>query len=68
MDMAENAALRTRAQAVITVGKYEPSAYDGQAEGPALSRVHLEESFSGDVSGIGVAELLQATRPDYWFE
>jgi uncharacterized protein DUF3224 len=54
----------TRANAVITVHKYEPSAYDEPAEGPALTRIHVEESFSGDISGDGVAEFLQAARSD----
>jgi hypothetical protein len=54
--MTESAA-RTRAQAVITVRTYVPSAYDEPAEGPALSRIHLEEGFSGDITGAGSAEL-----------
>ena len=44
--------------------KYEPSAYDEPAEGPVLTRIHVEESFSGDITGAGVAEFLQAARPD----
>ena len=55
---------RTRATAAITVGKYEPSAYDEPAEGPALTRIHVEESFSGDNTGDGVVEFLQAARAD----
>jgi hypothetical protein len=55
---------RTRADAVITVHKYEPSAYDESAEGPVLTRIHVEESFSGDISGDGVVEFLQAARAD----
>ena len=61
--MAERAA-RTRANAVINVDKYEPSAYDEPAEGPVLTRIHVEERFSGDISGAGVVEFLQAARPD----
>lgn len=61
--MAENPG-RTRAEAVITVAKYEPSAYDERAEGPALTRIHVEESFSGDITGEGVVEFLQAARAD----
>jgi hypothetical protein len=53
---------KTRANAVITVHKYEPAAYDEPAEGPALTRIHVEESFSGDISGDGVVEFLQAAR------
>ena len=56
--------MKTHANAVITVRKYEPSAYDVQAEGPALTRIHVEESFSGDISGNGLAEFLQAARAD----
>jgi hypothetical protein len=61
--MTETAA-HTRANAVITVHAYEPAAYDEQAEGPALSRIHVEESFSGDITGNGVVEFLQAARAD----
>ena len=57
--MSESAA-RTRATAVITVHKYEPSAYEEPAEGPVLTRIHVEESFSGD----STVEFLQAARAD----
>ena len=57
--MSESAG-RIRATAVITVHKYEPSAYEEPAEGPVLTRIHVEESFSGDISGEGVVEFLQA--------
>jgi hypothetical protein len=53
-----------RAEAVITVHKYEPVAYDQPGEGPVLTRIHVEESFSGDVAGGGVVEFLQAGRAD----
>ena len=55
---------RTRASAVITVHKYEPSAYDEPAEGPVLTRIHVQESFSGDIEGEGAVEFLQAARAD----
>ena len=55
---------RTRANAVITVHTYEPAAYDEQAQGPALSRIHVEESFTGDIAGTGVVEFLQAAGED----
>ena len=58
------ATARTRANAVITVHKYEPAAYEEPAEGPVLTRIHVEESFSGDISGTGVVEFLQAARAD----
>jgi hypothetical protein len=56
--------MKTHATAVITVRKYEPSAYDEPAEGPALTRIHVEESFSGDISGDGMVEFLQAALAD----
>jgi hypothetical protein len=53
-----------RADAVITVHKYEPAAYERPAEGPALIRIHVEERFSGDIDGDGVAEFLEIERID----
>jgi hypothetical protein len=53
-----------RANAVITVDKYEPAAYEQPAEGPVLTRIHVQERFSGDIQGDGVAEFLQAARAD----
>jgi Protein of unknown function (DUF3224) len=53
-----------RVSAVITVNKYEPAAYEEPTEGPALMRIHVEESFSGDIEGDGVVEFLQAARAD----
>ena len=53
-----------RANAVITVHTYEPTAYEQPAEGPALTRIHVEERFSGDIQGDGDAEFLQAGRAD----
>ena len=61
--MGESAG-RSRADAIITVREYEPSAYDESAEGPVLTRIHVAESFSGDISGDGVVEFLQAARAD----
>ena len=55
---------RTHASAVITVHKYEPAAYDEPADGPVLTRIHVEESFTGDISGDGVVEFLQAAGDD----
>jgi hypothetical protein len=55
---------RTHANAVITVHKYEPGAYDEPTEGPVLTRIHVEESFTGDIAGDGVVEFLQAARTD----
>jgi Protein of unknown function (DUF3224) len=55
---------RNRASGVITVRKYEPSAYDEPAAGPVLTRIHVQESFDGDIDGDGVVEFLQAGRAD----
>jgi len=54
----------TKATAKITVAKYEPVNYEEPAAGPVLSRIHVEESFSGDIEADGVVEFLQAVRPD----
>ena len=62
MSISGDAAVR--ANAVITVDTYEPAAYEQPAEGPALVRIHVEERFSGDLQGDGVAEFLQAGRAD----
>jgi len=58
------AGARTRASAVITVHKYESAAYDQPAEDPTLTRIHVEESFTGDITGDGVVEFLQAAQAD----
>ena len=58
------ASTRTHARAVITVHKYEPAAYDEPADGPVLTRIHVEESFTGDISGEGAVEFLQAAAAD----
>ncbi len=69
--MAENSKskriLRTEtvhAEATTTVHKYEPTVYDRPREGPALSRVHLEETFSGDIEGVGIVDCVQAASGD----
>jgi Protein of unknown function (DUF3224) len=51
---------RRHATGTITVRTYEPTPYDQPPEGPALSRIHVEEEFSGDIEGTGVVEFLQA--------
>jgi hypothetical protein len=62
--MSDSSDGAVRANAVITVGKYEPVAYDSPVDGPTLTRIHVEERFSGDIEGDGVAEFLQAGRAD----
>jgi hypothetical protein len=54
----------TRANAVITVAVYEPTVYDQPAEGPTLTRIHVEESFTGDITADGVVEFLQSSTPE----
>jgi hypothetical protein len=53
-----------RLSAVITIHKYEPAVYEEPPEGPNLVKIHVEESFSGDIEGDGVAEFLQVARAD----
>ncbi len=55
---------RTTAKAEITVAVYEPVPYGGPGEGPSLARIHVEETFAGDISGSGLVEFLQAGRAD----
>jgi Protein of unknown function (DUF3224) len=51
---------RRRAVGTITVRTYEPTPCDQPAQGPVLSRIHVEEEFSDDIEGAGVVEFLQA--------
>ena len=55
---------KTSAQAIINVAKYEPVVYEQPTDGPVLSRIHVEESFSGDIEGNGIVEFLQAAHAD----
>ena len=55
---------RVHAIGKINVRTYEPSPYDQPDDGPALVRIHVEESFSGDIQGEGVATFLQTTMRD----
>lgn len=50
------------AAGTIDVTTYEPAPFDQPAEGPALVRIHVVETFSGDIAGQGVAEFLQTVR------
>lgn len=54
----------TRANATTAVRIYQQVAYDEPAEGPALSRIHLGELFSGDIEACGTTEFLQSTNAD----
>ncbi|MFJ4652782.1 DUF3224 domain-containing protein [Nocardia sp. NPDC088792] len=55
---------KIRVEGTITVHKYEPVAYEEPAEGPVLTRIHVEESFSGGIEGEGVVEFLQSADAD----
>ncbi len=61
--MAEDVELK-HVEATSTVHKYEPTVYDKPQAGPALAKIHLEESFHGDIEGEGVVECMQATNVD----
>ena len=55
---------KTSANAVLTVHKHESTEYDKPAEGPVLSQIHVEESYSGDIEGKGTLEFFQAVCND----
>lgn len=55
---------RTRATGSIEVQVWDPTTYDEVPGGPSLVRVHVEETFAGDVSGTGVVTFIQTMRPD----
>lgn len=64
MDNQAKPANTTAAKATIAVNKYEPAVYSEQDAALTLSKIHVEESFSGDIEGDGVVEFLQAARAD----
>ncbi len=55
---------RVHAEGTIEVKSYEPKAYDTPAEGPALSEIHVTETFRGAIEGDGAVRFLQAARKD----
>jgi Protein of unknown function (DUF3224) len=62
--MSNSGGESVRLSAVITVHTYEPTTYQAPPEGPSLVKIHVEESFSGDIEGAGVAGFLQVARAD----
>jgi len=62
--MSVSANNKVRVNGVITVHKYEPEVSDKAADGVDVVKVHVEESFNGDIEGEGVATFLQAARAD----
>lgn len=52
------------ARASIAVSAWVPEPFDEPADGPALVRIHVEETFSGDVEASGVAAMLQVLSSD----
>lgn len=55
---------RKAARGTIEVSVWQPDPYDEPAEGPSLVRVQVEETFTGDIEGSGVATFLQVMRAD----
>lgn len=54
----------TRANATTTVQTYQPVVYDTPPEGPTLSRLHVEETFAGDIEASNVVEFLLSATAD----
>lgn len=54
---------RAHAKAKITVQSSEAKPYD-QTAGPALTEVHLRETFTGDIDGESPVRALQVLRDD----
>ncbi len=57
-------AATVHATGTIEVSVWDPQPYDTPGDGPQLVRIHVEESFDGDVTGSGVATFLQVLRAD----
>ncbi len=55
---------RARAEARITVQSSQGQPYD-QTEGPALTEIHLTETFTGDIEGEAAVRALQVLREDH---
>ena len=53
-----------RAVVGIEVTAWSPVTVSEPADGPAVVRISVEESFSGDIEGVGAADLLQVLRAD----
>ena len=60
--MLENTRGHATGRTIVKV--WQPKPYDKAADGPALVQIHLEEDFSGDIQGSGVAESLWAQLSD----
>lgn len=52
------------ATGAIAVQAWQPEPYDQPATGPSLVRIHVEEDFTGDITGHGVATFLQTLDAD----
>jgi hypothetical protein len=55
---------KTHATGRIDVKSYEPQPYEEVEEGPNLVEIHVTETFSGDIEGVGVVRFLQAIHKD----
>lgn len=54
---------RAHAEAKIAVQNSEAKPYD-QAAGPALTEIHLTETFAGEIDGESTVRALEVRRPD----
>jgi hypothetical protein len=52
------------ATASITVSAWVPEPFDQPTDGPSLVRIHVEETFTGEVEATGVATMLQVLSSD----
>jgi hypothetical protein len=59
-----NQTARRRATGRIDVKTYEPQPYEEPDLGPNLVEIHVTETFSGEIEGVGVVRFLQAIRDD----
>lgn len=55
---------RAHAKATITVQNSEAKPYD-QTEGPPLTEIYLNETFTGDIDGESLVHALQVLRGDH---
>jgi uncharacterized protein DUF3224 len=54
----------TRVEAGIEVTEWAPEPFDEAGDGPALVRISVRETFTGDIAGTGRAAMLQALSAD----
>lgn len=52
------------AEGTIAVQTYEPKPYEQPEGAPSLNEIHVTETFSGAIEGVGRVRFLQALRAD----